>query len=91
MSVQDRTHRFRAFGLGVTADLALPGVAEAVDRCRSGGAHPPGRPERGRERFSGDPVATWETTLGDGAGLRYDLGPAGDHRVVYGRDGVPYR
>jgi hypothetical protein len=41
-------------------------------------------PSEVRSRFSGDPVATWETTLADGAGLRYDRGTAGDHRVLYG-------
>ncbi len=85
MSGQDRTRRFRAFGLAVTADLALPGVTDSLD----GGGDRAVRialaePSELRRRFSGDPVATWETTLADGAGLRYDRGAAGDHRVVYG-------
>lgn len=84
MSDQGRTRAFRAFGLAVTADLALPGIADGVD-----GVHRPVHirlAERSEVagRFSGDPVGTWETTLGDGAALRYDSGASGDHRVVYG-------
>jgi hypothetical protein len=84
VTVQNRTRAFRAFGLAVTADFAVPGVEDAIDgdamsavRVRLG-AH-----SQVRERFSGDPAATWETMLADGARLRYDLGPAGDHRVIY--------
>jgi hypothetical protein len=85
VSGQDRTRGFRAFGLAVTADLALPGVTDSLDDGGDRAVHIRlAEPSEVRERFSGDPVATWETTLADGAGLRYDLGPAGDHRVVYG-------
>jgi hypothetical protein len=79
-----RTRAFQAFGLAVTADLDLPGVTDTLhgaDRAvRIGLAEP----DEVSGRFSGGPVATWETTLADGARLRYELGRAGDHRVLYG-------
>jgi hypothetical protein len=79
-----RAREFRAFGLAVTADWALPGVAGAVAGADRAVRIRLAEASELQARFSGDPVATWETTLGDGSGLRYDLGRAGDHRVVYG-------
>lgn len=81
-----RCHSFRAFGLAVESDFALPGIAQP-------------RGEESAPRVTlrlvshaeletswtghlGPPV--WETVLGDGIPIRQEIGLVGDHRITYG-------
>lgn len=79
-----RCRAFQAFGLSVESTFPLPGVSSAA---------PAGAPhvtiDHGDEgelldRWSGDGAVLWETVLGDGVALRYEVGGAGDARVTYG-------
>jgi hypothetical protein len=67
----------------VTSDLDLPGIAH------SGGLRPAvhirvADTDEVRSRFGGTSAANWETILGDGVAVRYDLGGRGEHRILYG-------
>jgi hypothetical protein len=79
---------FRAFGLVVESSFALPGLPAAPgdgsSPCVSIRTATPGQI---REHWSGaaGPPA-WETVLGDGVALRYEVGLAGDHRFTYAAD-----
>lgn len=81
-------HVFRAFGLTVRAECRLVGIPDAdgdgggphvdvrlvdeatLDAAWSGSYAPP----------------VWETVMGDGVAFTHQIGRAGDHRFVYGRD-----
>jgi hypothetical protein len=87
-STSVRCHHFRAFGLAIESDFALPGVAAAPMpqpgprvTIRMAAA------DEIQERWSGAcGPPDWGTILGDGIPIQHELGFAGDQRFIYGTD-----
>lgn len=77
---------FRAFGLEVESDFALPGIPDAPGegsgRRLSIQMATPGELRESWSGAAGPP--DWQTILGDGHALRHEIGLAGDQRFLYG-------
>lgn len=79
------SHVYRAFGLTIESDFALPGIPELDDPCEPRVTLSLVRPNELERAWSGtDQPPVWRTVLSDGLPLEHEMGKGGDHRFRYG-------